>query len=124
MNDLTKGVNMISIVRKIVSVIREIDSARNIHLSFYSIVRKAHKDYSKEIKDINTRLKSYCLGKGLIFADNSNIDEYCLSNHKLHLIEKGMQLLSQNILKSLRRPLKDVSTNKGVISEKAILSCS
>ena len=124
MNDLTKRVNMISKVRKVVSIIREIDSARNIYLSFYSIVRKAHKDYSKEIKDINTRLKSYCLGKGLIFADNSNIDEYCLSNHKLHLIEKDMQLLSQNILKSLRRPLKDVSTNKGVISEKAILSCS
>ena len=113
MNDLTKRVNMISKVRKVVSIIREIDSARNIYLSFYSIVRKAHKDYSKEIKDINTRLKSYCLGKDLIFADNSNIDEFCLNNHKLHLIKKGTQLLSQNILKSLRRPLKvDISTNK------------
>ena len=97
MNDLTKRVNMISKVRKVVSIIQEIDSTRNIYLSFYSIVRKAHKDYSKETKDINTRLKSYCLGKDLIFADNSNIDESCLNNHKLHLIKKGTQLLSRNI---------------------------
>ena len=92
---------MISKVRKVVSVIQEIDSARNIHLSFYSIVRKTHKDYSKEIKDINTRLKSYCLGKGLIFVENSNVDESCLNNIKLHLSKKGTQLLSQNIFRSL-----------------------
>ena len=42
----------------------------------------------KEIKDINTRLESYCLGKGLIFVDNSNIDESCLndSSVKRHVI--------------------------------------
>ena len=74
-----------------VSAIQEVDSTRNIQLDFSSIVQRADKDYSKEIKDINTRQKSYCLGKGLIFADNSNIDESCLNNSKLHLSKKGRQ---------------------------------
>ena len=100
-NDLTKGVNTMSKVRKIVSAIQEVDSTRNIQLGFSSIVQRADNDYSKEIKDINTRLTSYCLGKGLIFVDNSNIDESCLNNSKLHLSQKGTQLLSQNILRSL-----------------------
>ena len=88
-------------VKKIVSNIQEVDNTRNIQFGFSSIVRRAEKDYSKEIKDINTRLKSYYLGKDLIFVDNSNIDESCLSNSKLHLSKKGTQLLSQNILRSL-----------------------
>ena len=100
-NDLTKEVNTMSKVRKIVSVIQDVDSTRNIQLGFSSIVQRADKGYSKEIKDINTSLKSYCLGTGLIFVDNSNIDESCLSNSKLHLGKKGTQLLLQNILRSL-----------------------
>ena len=110
-NDLTKGVNTLSKVRKIVSAIQEEDSTRNIELGFSSIVQRADKDYSKEIEDINTSLKSYCLGKGLIFVDNSNIDESCINNSKLHLSKKGMQLLSQNLLRFSRRLLKHVSTN-------------
>ena len=82
------------------------DSTRNIQLGFSGIVQRADKDYSKEIKDINTRLLGkdillYCLGKDLIFVDNSNIDESCLNNSKLHLSKKGTQLLSQDILRSL-----------------------
>ena len=110
-NDLTKGVNTMSKVRKIVSAIQEVDSTRNIRLGFSSIVQRADKDYSKEIEDINTSLKSYCLGKGLIFVDNSNIDESCINDSKFHLSKKGTQLLSQNLLRFSRRPLKHVSTN-------------
>ena len=88
-------------VRKIVSSIQEVDSTRNIQLGFSSIFRRADKDYSKEIKDINTRLKRYRIGKGLIFVDDSSIDESCLNNSKLYLSKKGTQLLSQNILRSL-----------------------
>ena len=101
MNDMTRGVNTMSKVRKIVCAIQEVDSTRKIQLCFSSIVERADKDYSKEIKDINTRWKGYCLGKGLIFVDNSNIDESCLNNSKLYLSKKGTQLLSQNILRSL-----------------------
>ena len=100
-NDLTKAVNTMSKVRKVVSAIQEVHSTRNIQLCFSSIVQRADKDYIKEIKDINTRLKSYCLGKGLIFFDNSNIDESFLNNSNLHLSKKSTPLLSQNLLRSL-----------------------
>ena len=97
-NDLTKRVNMMPKVRKIVSAIQEIDSVRNIRLSFSSIIQRAYKDYSKEIKDVHTRLRSYCLGKSQIYVDNSNTDKSCLNNSKPYLSKKGTQLLSQNIL--------------------------
>ena len=45
-NDLTKGVNTMSKVSKIVSTIQEVDSTRNIQLGFYSIAQRADKDYS------------------------------------------------------------------------------
>ena len=99
-NDLTKGIDTTFKVRKIVSAIQEVYSNRNIQLGFSSIAQRADKDYSKETKDIYTRLKNYCLGKGLIFVDNSNIDEFYIKNSKLHLSKHGTQLLSQNILRS------------------------
>ena len=79
-NDLTEGVNTMSKL----SAIKEVDSTRNIQLGFSSIIQRADKNYGKEIKDINTRLKSYCLGKVLIFVPNSNIDESCPNNIKRH----------------------------------------
>ena len=63
-------------------------------MSDYSIVQRAHKNFSKEIKDINTRLKSNCLGNGVIFFES------CLNNNKLHLIKIGTQFFSQNNLRS------------------------
>ena len=49
-NDLTKGVNTMSKVRKIVNAIQEEDSTRNIQLDVSNIIQRADKDYSKEIK--------------------------------------------------------------------------
>ena len=48
-NDLTKGVNTMSKVRKIVSAIQEVDNTRNTS-SISSIVQRADRDYSKEIE--------------------------------------------------------------------------
>ena len=110
-NDLIKRVNTMSKVRKIVSAIQEIDSTRNIQPGFSSIVQRAGKYFSREIKDINTRLKSYCLGKGLIFVDNSSIDESWLNNSKLHLSKKRHAITFTKYFKISRRPLKHVSTN-------------
>ena len=45
-NDLTKGVNTMSKVSKIVSTIQEVDSTRNIQLGFSSIAQRADKDCS------------------------------------------------------------------------------
>ena len=99
--DSTKAVNTMSKVRKVVSAIQEVHSTKNTQLGFSSIVQRADKDYIKEIRDINTRLKSYCLGKGLIFVDKSNIDESFLNNSNLHLSKKSTPLPSPNLLRSL-----------------------
>ena len=61
----------------------------NIQLDVSDIIQRTDKDYSKENKDINTRLKCYCLGKDLIFVDNSNIGESLLNKSKFHLREKA-----------------------------------
>ena len=100
-NDLTKGVNTMSRFGKIVRATQEIDSTANIQFGFYSIVQRTDKDCKKEIDSINTRLKSYCLDKGLNFTDNSNIDESCLNDSELHLNKKSMPLLTYYILRSL-----------------------
>ena len=110
-NDLTKGVSTMPKVRKIVSAIQKMDSIRNIWLSFFSIVQRAYKDYSKEIKDVNTRIKSYCLGKGLIYVDNSNIDKSCLNNRKPYLRKKMHAVTFTEYFNITRRPLKHVSIN-------------
>ena len=123
-NDLTKGVNTMPKVRKIVSAIHEVDGTRNIQLGFSSIIQKAGKYYSKEIKDINMRLKSSCSGKGLISVDNSNIDESSLNNSKLHLSKKGTQLLLQNILRSLEGHWNTSQQTIGNDIRNSHLSCS
>ena len=90
-NDLTKGINTMKKVRKCVEVIREIDKTENIQIGFSSIIQRADKDFSNEIKETNIKLKNYCLGKGFIFVNNDNINELCLNNIKLHLNKKGTQ---------------------------------
>ena len=72
-NDLTKGVNTMSKVRKIVSATPEVDSTRNIQLGFSNIIQRAEKDYSKKIKDINTRLKNYCFVRVSFLLTTANL---------------------------------------------------
>ena len=110
-NDLIKKVNTMSKVREIVSAIQKIDDAGNIQLGFSSIVQRTDKYYSKEIKEINTRLNRYFLGNGLIFIDNGSIDESCLNNSKLHLGEKRHAITYREFFMISRSPLKYVSSN-------------
>ena len=100
-NDLKKGDNTMKKVRKCMEVIREIDNTENIQIGFSSIIQRADKDFSNEIKETNIKLKNYCSGNGFIFVDNDNINESCLNNSKLHLNKKGTQRLAKNILSSL-----------------------
>ena len=119
-NHLTQEVNMMPKVKKIVRTIKEIDSTRNVQLGFSGIVQRVDKDYSKAIKDINTKLKSYCLGKDLIFVSNNNIDESCLNNTKFHIRKKGTQLLTQDILDLQRATEIHLNKKQSMISETAI----
>ena len=86
-------------VRKCVEAIRELDNSENIQIGFSSIVHRSDKDFSKEISELNVKLKKYCLGRG--FIDNDNINESCLNNSKLHFNKKGTSLFSKNISTSL-----------------------
>ena len=96
-NDLRNGVDTIKKVGKYVEVIRELDNTENIQIGFSSIIKRIDKDFSNEIKETNIKLKNYCLGKGFIFVDNDNINEYCLNNSKLYLNKKGTQRIAKNI---------------------------
>ena len=100
-NDYTKGINTMKNVRKCVEAIRELDNSENIQIGFSSIMHRSHKDFSKEISELNVKLKKYCLGRGFIYIDNDNINESCLNNSKLHLNKKGTSLFSKNISTSL-----------------------
>ena len=81
--------------------IRELYNSENIQIGFSSIMHRSDKDFSKEISELNVKLKKYCLGRGFIYIDNDNVNESCLNNSKLHLNKKGTNLFSKNILTSL-----------------------
>ena len=79
--------NTISKVKKMVKAVQERDGNNQIKLGYSSIIIRKYRDLEKEIKETNTKLKNYCLGKGFIFVDNANIKENCLNNslELLHL---------------------------------------
>ena len=87
-NDLTKDVNTMNRVRKVVAAVKEIDTEGKIKLGFSGIVARG--DINKEdIVSTNNRLEKYCKGNEFFFIDDSNIDTSCLNESKLHLNRKG-----------------------------------
>ena len=88
-------------IRKCVEAIHDLDNSENIQIDFSSIMNRSDKDFSKEINELNVKLKKYCLGRGFIYVDNDKINESCLNNSKLHLNKKGTNLFSKNISTSL-----------------------
>ena len=99
-NNLTNSVNTMNKVRKVVKAVEEMDGNNKIKLGFSSIILRKDRDLDKEIKETNTKLKNYCIGKGFTFVNNANINEKCLNNNKLHLNKKGTTLFTKNIYKS------------------------
>ena len=77
--------------------IRELDNSESIQIDFYSIKHRSDKYVSKEISELNVKLKKYCLGRGFIYVDNDNINEACLNNIKLHLNKKGTNFFLKKI---------------------------
>ena len=102
-NDLTNGVNTMKKVRKLVKVVREIDESEKIKTGFSSVIYRKDKYLEYERNEVNMKLKKYCEGKGFIFIENANINESGLSNSKLHLNEKGTNILTQNIRRSFNQ---------------------
>ena len=74
-NDLTNGINTMTKIRKAVAYVEEMDNERKIKLGYSSIIGRQDVDKTDEIAAANDRLQKYCLSKGLVFVDNSNIDK-------------------------------------------------
>ena len=102
-NDLTNGVNTMKKVRKLVKVVREIDESKEIKIGFSSVIYRQDKEVDDERKEVNSKLKKYCEGKGFVFIENANIDGTGLNNSKLHLNKKGTNILAENIKKSFQQ---------------------
>ena len=64
-NDLTKGINTMKNIGNRGEAIRELDDSENIQISFSSIIHISDRDFSREISELNVKLKKYCLGRTL-----------------------------------------------------------
>ena len=100
-NDLTNGINTMTKIRKLLPRSRKWIMERKIKLGFSSIICREDDDETDEITAVNDRLQKYCLSKGLLFVDNSNIDASCLNRDKLHLNRQGTSILADNFRKYL-----------------------
>ena len=98
-SELTNGVNTMKKIRKLVKVVREIDESEEIKIGFSSVIYRQDKDVDDERKELNSKLKKYCEGKGFAFIENTNVNETGQNNSKLHLNKKGANILAQNIKK-------------------------
>ena len=81
-------------IQKAVDTVEEMDNERKIKLDFYSIIGREDPDKTDEIVTVNDRLLKYCLSKGLLFVDNSNVDASCLNRSKLHQNRQGTSIAS------------------------------
>ena len=85
-NDITKGINSLNSVKKIVSL----------------ITRKDKKDLDKKVQDVSNRLNNYCTHTNLDYIENKNIKEEHLGTKKLLLHKKGNTVFANNLLKYLQ----------------------
>ena len=95
-NDLTKDVNTMNRVRKVVATVKEIDIEGKIKLGFSGIVAIGDTNKEEDIVSTNNRLGKYCKGNEFFFIVNSNIDASCLNKSTLHLNRKGTSYLVKN----------------------------
>ena len=95
-NDLTKDVNTMNRVRKVVAAVNEIDTEGKIKWGFSGIVARGDINKEEDIVSTNNRLEKYCKGNEFFFIDNSNIDGSCLNRSKLHLNRKDTSYLANN----------------------------
>ena len=98
-NDLTKDVNTMRKIRKVVAAVKEIGTEGKIKLSFSGIVARGDTNKKEDIVITNNRFEKYCKGNEFFFINNSNIDVSCLNKRKLHLNRKGTHYLAKNFRK-------------------------
>ena len=95
-NDLTNGVNTMKDLTKIFKCVRDLDKDKKVNIGFSSKINKSDRNLVQEIRDLNLKLKRYCEDHNFLSVDNVNVKESCLNNSKLHLNQKGTNILCQN----------------------------
>ena len=80
-NDVTNDVNTVKKIKKFVKEIEENDGSTDIVIS--GLIKRFDRNAIDDIERINEKLKRWCIGKGLAFIDNNNINESCLNRGKL-----------------------------------------
>ena len=68
-NDITRNINTMKKIRKIVKSIR--DCSENTQALLSGIISQEDGNYNDKISEINTRMASYSEGQGLIFINNN-----------------------------------------------------
>ena len=74
MPELTYNVDLLNNVKRILKVISNDSTATNLEV-FSMIIRKDKKEVQKNILETNTRLKIFCLQKGICYIKSSIIKE-------------------------------------------------
>ena len=101
-NDIQQEINTMKMVKKLVKVIKEIDSEKETEIIFSGLIQREDHDFRDQIEEINVKLKTYCESKDFRFVENSNIDGGFLNRSKLHLNKMGTALLCRNIANVLK----------------------
>ena len=73
-NDIQQEINTMKMVKKLVKVIKEIDSEKETEIILSGLIQKDNYDFRDQIEEINGKLKRYCESKVYRFVENSNID--------------------------------------------------
>ena len=97
-NDLTKEVNSVNKLKKVIKSIKEIDKEGKTKLAISDIIRRFDRTSDDEINNLNDRLRKYCESSDMIYINNENIDKNCLNSSKLHLNKKGSAIFAKNIM--------------------------
>ena len=84
-------------IKKSAKEIEENDGSTDMVIS--GLIKWFDRNGIDDIERINEKLKRWCIGKGLTFIDNNNINESCLNRGKLHLNRRGSSYLANNFKK-------------------------
>ena len=100
-NDIQNNVNTLQKIGKVISSIKEYDTDDKIKIALSSIIHRSKPDFEDKINETNRKLENLWKGKGMIFINNSNIDNTCLNRSKLHMNKSRTCLLIKSYTKAV-----------------------
>ena len=64
-NEIQQEINAIKMVKKLVKVIKEIDSEKETEIIFSGLIQTEYHDFRDQIEEINGKLKRFCESKSI-----------------------------------------------------------